>query len=87
MLATYRVYVLQNHGGTFYVGLANDVVRRLVQHNCEVSKWTKGKGPWQLAWQSDPMNLSNARTLELLLKRQKRGAGFYRLTGLPRSAP
>ena len=84
MPAAYRVYVLQNREGRFYVGLSDDVPRRVAQHNSGWSKWTKGKGPWRLAWKSDVMNLSQARKLELLLKRQKGGAGFYGFTGLQR---
>jgi len=85
MPAAYRVYVLENRDGRFYVGVTDDVVRRVGQHNSGGSKWTRGKGPWRLAWQSEPMSLSGARKLELLLKRQKGGAGFYRLTGLSRT--
>jgi len=80
----YRVYVVQNHKGRFYVGLSDDVERRINQHNAGDSRWTRGKGPWILIWQSAEMNLSDARKLELLLKRQKGGKGFYRLIGLPR---
>jgi len=85
MPATYRVYILQNREGRFYIGLSDDVARRVEQHNAGSSKWTKGKGPWTLIWQSEEMNLSSARKLELLLKRQKGGVGFYRMIGLPRS--
>ena len=81
----YRVYVIQNPTGKFYVGLSEDVQRRLEDHNTGRSKWTKGKGPWSLIWTSDLMTLSDARKLENLLKRQKGGDGFYRLTGLARS--
>jgi hypothetical protein len=35
---------------------------------------------------SAPHSLSAARELENLLKRQKGGAGFYRITGLPRNS-
>src|SRR6266496_6714532 len=84
MPATYRVYVLQNREGKFYVGLSDDVARRIEQHNSGLSRWTKGKGPWKLVWQSESLNLSEARKLELLLKRQKGGAGFYQLTGIGR---
>ena len=84
MPATYRVYVLQNREGKFYVGLSDDVARRIEQHNSGFSRWTKGKGPWKLVWQSESLNLSEARKLELLLKRQKGGAGFYQLTGIGR---
>ena len=84
MPAPYRVYVLQNRQKKFYVGLSDDVVRRVNQHNLGVSKWTRGKGPWKLVWESETMNLSDARKLEQLLKRQKGGDGFYGLTGLRR---
>ena len=80
----YRVYVVQNQKGRFYVGLSDDVERRINQHNAGDSRWTRGKGPWTLIWQSGEMNLSDARKLELLLKRQKGGKGFYQLIGLPR---
>ncbi|PYI65305.1 MAG: hypothetical protein DMF07_05305 [Verrucomicrobia bacterium] len=80
----YRVYVIQNREGKFYIGLTDDVGRRINQHNMGGSRWTRGKGPWTLVWQSAEMNLSSARKLELLLKRQKGGDGFYRMVGLSR---
>ena len=84
MSATYQVYVLRNRDGEFYIGLSEDVRQRVEQHNLGFSKWTRGRGPWELIWQGEMMSLSNARKLELLLKRQKGGDGFYRLTGLSR---
>ena len=80
----YRVYVIRNREGKFYIGLSDNVDRRINQHNVGDSKWTRGKGPWKLLWQSEQMNLSDARKLELLLKRQKGGDGFYRPIGLSR---
>ena len=85
MLATYRVYVLQNHGGRFYVGLTDDVPRRVREHNNGQSRWTKGRGPWRAVWQSQKLSLTEARKLENRLKRQGRGKGFYMTTGLRRS--
>ena len=55
---------------------------RLVQHNEGRSKWTSGKGPWNLDWTSDAMSLGAARRLENLLKRQKGGAGLAKLKSL-----
>jgi predicted GIY-YIG superfamily endonuclease len=75
----YRVYVIQNHAGKFYIGLSDDVERRIEQHNVGVSKWTRGKGPWTLIWQSDDLSLSEARKLENRLKRQKGGHGLFHL--------
>jgi hypothetical protein len=39
-----------------------------------------------MVWTSEGVTFSEARKLELLLKRQKGGAGFYRLTGLSRGS-
>jgi len=80
--AQYWVYVLRNPASKLYIGLTEDVACRLEQHNSGVSKWTKKHGPWKLAWQKGPMALGEARKLENLLKRQKGGTGFYKLTGL-----
>jgi putative endonuclease len=82
MSATYRVYVLQNGFGSFYIGLSNDVTRRLKQHNSGQSRWTKGRGPWVIIWESENLSLTSARKLENRLKRQGRGKGFYSITGL-----
>src|SRR5215471_1975141 len=69
----YRVYVIQNREGKFYIGLSDDIGRRINQHNIGDSRWTRRRGPWVLIWQSEEMNLSDARKLELLFKRQKGG--------------
>jgi putative endonuclease len=81
----YRVYVLQNQAGRFYVGLSENPVLRLAQHNTGASKWTRDHGPWALAWESDRLALTEARKLENHLKRQKGGRGFYQFTGLVRA--
>ena len=78
----YRVYVIQNLQGRFYIGLTDDVWRRIEDHNTGVSKWTKFRGPWTLVWQSNELSLSMARCVENELKRQKGGAGFFAKTGL-----
>jgi predicted GIY-YIG superfamily endonuclease len=82
----YRVYVIQNSDGRFYIGISEDVATRVVQHNSGVSKWTKHRGPWTLRWTSEAMSITDARKLENELKRQKGGDGFYRITGLSRSS-
>jgi putative endonuclease len=70
MPATYRVYILQNCEGGFYVGLSDDVAHRVEQHNTGHSRWTKGRGPWAVVWQSEELSLTDARKLENRLKRQ-----------------
>ena len=75
----YRVYVIQNRAGKFYIGVSDDVGRRINQHNAGDSRWTRGKGPWTLVWQSGESSLSEARKLEKRLKRQKGGRGLFHL--------
>ena len=82
----YRVYVIQSREGRFYIGLSDDVVRKVKQHNRGQSRWTKGRGPWKIVWQSEELSLTDARKLENRLKRQGRGKGFYAITGLYRSS-
>ena len=71
--------------GRFYVGVADDVARRLQQPNRGESRWTKARGPWRVVWQSQELALTEARKLENRLKRQGRGKGFYMIAGLRRS--
>ncbi|MDW7980198.1 MAG: GIY-YIG nuclease family protein, partial [Verrucomicrobiales bacterium] len=80
--SAYYVYVLSNPAHRHYIGISDNPARRLAQHNSGVSQWAGTRGPWQLVWQQGPMSLSQARKLEHLLKRQKGGKGFYRITGL-----
>jgi putative endonuclease len=82
----YRVYVIQNREGKFYIGLSDDVRRRVNQHNAGDSRWTRVKGPWKLVWQSGELSLSEARKLENRLKRQKGGHGLFHLIGMQRSS-
>jgi putative endonuclease len=81
-MTDYSVYVIRNAEGRCYIGLSEDVLIRLKQHNTGASKWTRGKGPWKLIWSKSGMSLTEARVFEKQLKRQKGGAGFYRMTGL-----
>jgi predicted GIY-YIG superfamily endonuclease len=46
---SYRVYVLRNREGQFYVGLSDDIEKRRAQHNSGGSRWMKTRGPWTLS--------------------------------------
>ena len=58
MGSAYRVYVLKNPAGRFYIGVTADAERRLAQHNSGISRWTKGKGPWDRVWESESLSLA-----------------------------
>ena len=80
---SYVLYVLwSNSASKFYIGIAEDVDARLVQHNAGVSKWTAKFRPWRLVHIEEFQSYSGAREREILLKKQKGGMGFFKLTGL-----
>jgi len=82
----FQVYVIRNTDGKFYIGLSENVQIRLQQHNQGVSKWTRHRGLWSLAWTSESLSLSDARILENRLKRQKGGVGLRFLIGQQNSS-
>ena len=70
----------------FYIGVTDDIERRVIQHNSGVSKWTKRyAGSWSLAYTRKFTNLSDARKFENLLKLQKGCNAFYQITSLIKS--
>ncbi|MCG8599774.1 MAG: GIY-YIG nuclease family protein [Verrucomicrobiales bacterium] len=75
----YQVYVIENSERRRYIGLSSDVSVRLKQHNSGESTYTKNKGPWSLVWTSRDLTLSEARKLELKMKKQKGGSGLQTL--------
>ena len=80
----YYTYILwSTTARRFYIGVTEDVSKRLSDHNSGISKWTKRyAGSWELVWQRKLDSLGEARKLENLLKRQKGGRGFWTITGL-----
>ena len=67
------VYVLRSRkNGWLYIGLTNDVARRLREHNRNYNKSTKGKGPFELIHTETFATRAQARARE---KHLKSGAG------------
>ena len=59
----YRVYILESVTGRRYIGLSEDVARRLQDHNSGVSTWTSKHGPWRLIWISRAMPVPAGRVV------------------------
>ena len=70
MWSVYVLYSLRN--GWLYIGLTNNVERRLVEHNRGYNRSTKGKGPFQLLLTEVYPTRGAARERE---KHLKSGAG------------
>jgi putative endonuclease len=79
----YFVYVLWSAGASrFYIGLSEDPVKRLQQHNQARTGWTARYRPWILVHTERYDDHQAARKRELELKAQRGGRGFFLRTGL-----
>ncbi|GJM36574.1 MAG: hypothetical protein DHS20C18_55750 [Saprospiraceae bacterium] len=65
------VYILQSQtSGKYYKGYTTDYKKRLLEHNEGLSRWTAGKGPWQLVYLETCETKTAALKREKMLKRQ-----------------
>lgn len=79
-------YLLRCADGTYYVGVATDLAKRLARHNAgRAAKYTRGRVPVHLVWSERCRNYADARALEARLKgwspakKQQLAAGSLRL--------
>ncbi len=64
-------YLLKSdQDGTFYVGIAENPKKRLVQHNAGSIGYTKNKCPWKLVYQKEHVSYIEARKHEKWLKKK-----------------
>lgn len=64
------VYVLRNPKGTLYTGISKDTVRRIDEHNNGTgAKFTRGRGPWEMAYSEGPFEHGDALRREISLKK------------------
>jgi putative endonuclease len=63
------VYVLRSSlTGRLYTGATTDLNRRLSQHNSDLSRSTKNRGPWVLVHMEELTSLADAVRRERFLK-------------------
>ena len=68
-----HVYILQSERtGRFYVGSTTDFDKRIVQHNVGLVLSTKAYVPWKIVFKREYENYSDAKKVELQIKRYKR---------------
>ena len=72
---TWSVYIIRCGDGTLYTGVAIDVERRLEEHQSQGSKgakYTRGRGPLKLVYQSEIGTRSEACAEEYRIKQLSR---------------
>jgi predicted GIY-YIG superfamily endonuclease len=70
----YRVYILENPAGKFYIGHTDDLNLRLHSHNrtdIARGKFTRKNGPWILAWSEEHSSRAAAMARERQIKSMK----------------
>ncbi len=68
---TWHVYVIRCGDSSFYTGISTDVSRRLAQHQRGIgARYTRGRGPLELWWVSDPLTHAEALIAERRMKRR-----------------
>ncbi len=76
----YWVYILKSlKNNQYYIGCTNNLVRRLNEHNKRFSKYTKGKGPWEITYKEEFYNLNEARKREKQIKSWKKRVAIEKL--------
>ena len=64
----YFVYILLCADGSFYVGITNNIERRLVEHKMGKSGYTRTRLPVELVWRESFTNPDEAIIIEKRLK-------------------
>ena len=68
-LEKWVVYLVRCYDNSLYCGISNDIKRRLIEHNSgKGAKYTKSRGPVELAGISPEMTKSEALKLEYSIK-------------------
>ncbi|MCA9386496.1 GIY-YIG nuclease family protein [Candidatus Dojkabacteria bacterium] len=68
---TYYVYILLCSDSTYYVGVTNNLDRRISEHNLGINKesYTHTRRPVRLVWFGDFNNINNAIAFEKQIKK------------------
>ena len=71
--APWRCYILLCSDATFYTGVTNDIDKRLAAHNAgTAAKYTRGRGPVELAFVEVCADRSAALKREMAIKSMSR---------------
>jgi beta-N-acetylhexosaminidase/D-alanyl-D-alanine dipeptidase len=80
------VYLLECKDGSYYVGVARDVAKRVELHNAgRGARYTRGRGPVRVLAKSPPLGKEAAHKVEYWLKQHAREEKLAALRSLKRS--
>ena len=82
----YTYIIKSDQVGSFYIGSASDVGRRLTKHNSGHSPYTSKKRPWKLFYYETFETKKEALIREKFLKKQRNKDFYHRLAGKIKNA-
>ena len=68
VLSMYTLYVLRSREGHRYIGITEDLEKRLFQHNNKLAGWTRRGTQWQVVYTEEFATLSEAVRRERWMK-------------------
>lgn len=73
-MTQYFLYIIQCDDGTLYTGITTDLERRIAEHNQSSlgARYTRGRGPFKLAYSKEFDNRSLASKEEYRIKKLSR---------------
>lgn len=79
---SYWLYIIQSkNDGGYYIGITNNLKRRIKQHNAGKTKSTKAKRPWKLVYSEKFESLKEAARREKEIKSWKNTGNFLKSIG------
>ena len=76
----YYVYIIYSPScGRYYTGCTENIAKRVSEHNRNIMRSTKDKGPWRLIYKEVFDIKTDALKREKAIKRYKGGTAFKRL--------
>ena len=79
----FYLYILENEKGRLYIGVSQNVEKRLEYHNkSRGSDWTQGKGNWKSIHIEEYLDKSEALKRETYLKSLKAGQRIKKMLSI-----
>ncbi|MCX6722814.1 MAG: GIY-YIG nuclease family protein [Candidatus Staskawiczbacteria bacterium] len=76
----YSVYIIQSKKNSrYYIGMTEDLSKRIFDHNSNKNRSTKNKGPWELVYSENCTDKKVAWLRERQIKKYKEGEAFRKL--------
>ncbi len=73
-------YIIQSENtGHYYIGMTEDIAKRIFYHNSGKNRSTKNKGPWRLVYSEKFEDKKLAWARERQIKKYKGGEAFKKL--------